>query len=186
MKIYYIFLSAIIIGFTGCNILKNDISARKTNDYKVQFHSKNYFIDSSKITFIECDEFVSNALSRYNIEIITKIYPMFDCTIEPVINSHDSSFIDTVYTFTDSKNKIQIYRAIHKDFVITFDVSDSKFGLRGKVKVGLTKELFIRKFQIDKPISNEVQVANVDGSMRFIFYFKNNRLQRIKSDLYLD
>lgn len=180
------FLSVIIIGFTGCNILRNDISTVNTNNDKILFHSKNYFTDSSKVTFIECNEFVSNALSRYNIAIITKIYPMFDCTIEPVINSHDSSFIDTVYTFSDSKNKIQIYRARHKDFVITFDVTNSKFGLRSNVKVGITKKLFIRKFQIKKSISNEVQVVNSDSSMKFIFYFENNRLIRIKSDLYLD
>ena len=179
------FLSVIIIGFTGCNILKNGISTENTSDDKILFHSKNYFIDSSKVTFIECDEFVSNALVNYNIAIIRKIFQL-DYSIEPVINMHETSYVDTVYKFFDNNNKIEIYRASDKDFIIYFDVKDSKYALNGNVKTGISKDVFIQKFQINKSISDVVQVANSGSSMKFIFYFKNDRLQRIKSDLYLD
>lgn len=185
MRIIFMFLSVIIIGFTGCNILKNSISTGNANDDKILFHSKNYFIDSNKVTFIECNEFVSNALVNYNIAIIKRIF-LLDCSVEPVINMHETSYVDTVYKFFDSNNKIQVYRAKDKEFVIYFDVSDSKYTLNGNVKTGMTKEVFIQKFQINKSISDVVKVANTGSSMKFIFYFKNNRLERIKSDLYLD
>lgn len=185
MRIKYVILSVLLLGLAGCDILKSSTSAENINDDKILFHSKNYFIDSSKVTFIECDEFVSNALVNYNIAIIKKIF-LLDCSIEPVINMHETSYVDTVYTFFDKKNKIQMYRSREKDFVIYFDVLDPKYVLNGNVKTGISKEIFINKFQINKSISDVVQVVNRNNSMKFVFYFKNNRLQRIKSDLYLD
>ncbi len=182
-----LYLIIIILVLTSCNFLKHGTSFTPSDEDKIVFKSKNTFTDSSQVTNFECEKFVSKALSNYNIEIITKIFIFLDRTKEPVINMHDgSSYIDTVYTFSNSNNKIQIYRAKNKDFIITFDVTDSKFSLSGNVYTGITKELFIRKFQIAKSISDYVQVSNSNGRMKFLFYFENNRLKRIKSDLYID
>lgn len=186
MNLKNLILISILLVLTSCNSLKHGISIATIDDDKIVFHSKSSFIDSNRVTKVECDEFVSNALSKYNIAIITKVFFFLECTKEPVINMHDSLFVDTVYTFSNSNNKIQIYRARQKDFIIFFDVTESKYSLTGNVKTGITKDLFIRKFQIAESISNVVQVINSDSSMKFIFYFENNRLKRIKSDFYLD
>jgi hypothetical protein len=183
-KLYFII---IILVLTSCNFLKNGAPFTPNDEDKIVFKSKNTFTDSSQVTSFECEEFVSKALSNYNIEIITKIFIFLDRTKEPVINMHEgSSYIDTVYTFSNSNNKIQVYRAKNTDFIITFDVTDPKFSLSGNVNTGITKEFFIRKFQTMKSISDNVQVSNSNGRMKFHFYFENNRLKRIKSDFYIN
>jgi hypothetical protein len=103
-----------------------------------------------------------------------------------VINKYNSSVIDTIYTFSNNENKILIYRAKQNDFIFIFDVTDSKLKLTGNIKPGMTKDLFSQKFHITEKINNKVQIANSQGTVRFMFYFENNMLKRINSFLYLD
>jgi hypothetical protein len=94
--------------------------------------------------------------------------------------------IDTIYTFSNSRNKIRIYRARHNDFVFVFDVTDPQFKLAGNISPRMTKELFIQKFHLTQTISDKVQISDSEGTMKFIFYFKNKRLNRIESLIYID
>jgi hypothetical protein len=177
----------IILALTGCNLTKHDKSSESVDEDTIVFHSNNSYSDSSAVATFECEDFVSEALNNYTIPILNKEYKgILNCSKESVVNRHDSDVIDTIYTFSNAENKIQIYRAEENDFIFTFEVMDSIFKLTGNIKTGMTKENFIRKFQITETINNQVQIVNSEGTMRLMFYFENNRLKLINSYLYLD
>jgi hypothetical protein len=182
----FVIISAILV-CAGCTIFKHNKSSNLTEKDNITFYSKYSYTDSSNVAYFECENFVSDALNNYSIAIINKEYlKVLNCKKEIVINKYDSAVKDTIYTYSNPHNLIQIYRAKQNDFVFTFDITDSIFKLRGNIKAGMTKEAFLQKFHITKPIMNKVQLANLEGSMRLMFYFENNKLQRVKSYIYLD
>jgi hypothetical protein len=201
MNLKNILLLILILILTDCNLIKHSkspVAVVKDNSIpekpktpvvedKILFHAKFSSIDSNKIERFECEEFVSNALNNYTIAKINKEFlTSLVCTKKSIFNRHDPAVVDTIYTFSNPENNIQFYRAKQNDFIFTFDVTDSKFILKGNVKPGITKDFFMRKFQITEAIDNKVQIVNSEGTMRFIFYFENNMLKRISSYLYLD
>ena len=170
----------------ACNFKRLDNSSSDKLD-TLKFNSSFSYTDSSLVDNYVSEDFVSNALNNYTIAVINKKYlNILHCSKEAVVNRHDASVTDTIYTFSNAENKIQIYRAKENDFIFTFEVKDSIFNLSGNIKPGITKETFSRKFKINEDIDNKVQIFNSEGTMRFMFYFENNRLKRINSYLYLD
>ena len=178
---------AILLVTAGFTIIKPGKAMKTANENIMQFHSRFLFSDSSQVAYFECDDFVSDALANYTIAaIMGKFSDLLHLTQERVVNRHDSTVIDTIYTFSNPGNKIQIYRAKQNEFLFTFQVRDSLFNLIGDVKTGMSKDAFSFKFNIKEPIVDKVQIANSEDSMRLIFYFENNRLMQINSYLYLD
>jgi hypothetical protein len=99
---------------------------------------------------------------------------------------HDTTVTDTVYTFSNQANQIQIYRANQNDFIFTFNVTDSVFMLTGNIKPGMQKDDFMQKFHLMNMTNNKVKIFNSEGNMGFVFYFERNKLKRINSYLYID
>jgi hypothetical protein len=185
MRLKNLFFIVILVMLTSFNFIKSDqpLSSSLGEDI-IQFHSKFLFSDSGNVTYFECEDFASDALDNYSIARAPLSF--LHCAKELVVNMHDAAVVDTIYTYSNPENRIQIYRAAQRDFIFTFEVTDPLFKLRGDIKPGMTKDLFSRKFHITEPINNNVQIANLEGSMRFMFYFENNKLKRIDSYLYLD
>ncbi len=172
---------------TGCNFIKLDRSSTSIDEDTIQFQSKFSYTDSSRTAFFVSENFASDALNNYTVPMISNEYlGILSLSKEPVINKHDSTIVDTIYTFSNPGNKIQFYRTSENDFITTFDITDSIFRLTGNVKPGMTKDIFLLKFKITESTTDKVQISNSEGSMRFMFYFENNKLKRIKSYLYLD
>jgi hypothetical protein len=190
IKVFYLISLAfliILLVSASITITKPGKAMKTANENAMQFHSRFLFSDSSQVAYFECDDFVSDALANYTIATITGKYSdLLHLTQERVVNRHDSTVIDTIYTFSNPGNKIQIYRAKQNEFLFTFQVRDSLFNLMGDVKTGMSKDAFSFKFNITEPIVDKVQMANSEDSMRFIFYFEKNRLMQINSYLYLD
>jgi len=182
-----VFLIFIILALTSCNFLKFNKSSGPVDESTIQFHSKSSFADSKEVACFESEDFVATALNHYSIELFNKkFFSILNCSEESIVNRHDLTVIDTIYTFSNHKNKIQIYRAKHKDFIFLFDVTDKIFKLDGNIKPGMTKKDFFRKFLINEPKTDKVQITNSEGSIKFMFYFKNNKLKRIISQVFLD
>ena len=180
-------LLVIVVAITSCSCLKMRNSPALVDDGKVLYHSNYSFTDSSDVAHFACEDFVRNALNKYTIASISKEFPdLLKTSKTPVVNKYDASIIDTIYTFSNSNNNIQIYKAQHNDFLVIFEVTDPKFFLPGNIKPGMKKDLFCQKFEISEKINNVVQIVNSEGTMRFMFYFKNSKLKQINSYLYLD
>lgn len=171
----------------GCHAPVDIKSSASAVDDAKNFQAAFLRIDSNRAACYESKDFAPVALEKYTIADITKRFMnRLACTKNPVINTHNRAIMDTVYTFSNSGNKIRFYRARQKDFIFIFDVTDPDFKLTGDIRPGMRKDLFFRKFQIRENTSNRVQIANISGTMRFNFYFQNNLLKRINCYLYLD
>ena len=182
-----LFFILIILMMISCKFFKLEKSSKSFDEEAMTFYPKFSHSDSSKIAYFECEDFVSNALNNYTIaKINQKFLKLLNCSKKSIVNKYDPAVIDTIYTFSNPENKIQIYRAKQNDFIFTFDVTDPKFKLTGNIKPGMKKDVFTRKFHITENINNKVQIVNSAGTMRFMFYFENNMLKRIYSYLYLD
>jgi len=151
------------------------------------YHANFLFKDTSGTAFFECEKFADNALNRYTIKYMkTQLVNFLDLSTEPFVNRHESTKVDTIYTFSNATNKIQIYRARHEDFIFTFDVTDPKLKLAGGIGPGMTKGAFASVLHIDNSFTKNVHVTNKEGSMRFMFIFSGDTLKKVYSYLYLD
>jgi hypothetical protein len=177
---------SIITLFVSCGVLNTGKSS--ANSFEKPIYNAIFaFADSNNVMYFTCDTFVLEALDRYVVEMFNKrTYRFLKQSKQPKVNIHDPAIIDTIYTFSDSRNTIQFYRAVHNDFIFAFDVVNSKFKLNGDIKTGMSKADFIKKFNIVQPIVNEVQIENIDGTLKFNFKFEKNKLKRINAYLYID
>ena len=186
MQLKNIILIGIILFFSGCSVIKPDQSSEVRNDAQKQFQSHYINTDANHIANFVSEDFVNEALNNYTVTSLTKKYRFLKSYRKPVTNTYDSTVTDTIYTFSNPKNKIEIYRAKHRDFVFTFDVTSAKLGLPGNIKPHMEKSTFFQIFSITQITANTIQMADSDGTTRFLFYFEKNKLKRITGFLYLD
>ncbi|MFA9390122.1 MAG: hypothetical protein ACERKD_09960 [Prolixibacteraceae bacterium] len=181
-----LFVVSILLAVVSCSTLRST----KLNEPVVQdeliYHTKFIQLDSNHIANYECDDFVLNALENYTIKSIRQEYNFLKLTQEPIINLHNPSIVDTIYTFSHKKNTIKIYRARHNDFTYLFDVRYSKFKLAGAIQPGMSKATFCRKFNISETIDSKVQLSDKASNIEYLFYFKRNKLRRISANIYIE
>ena len=177
---------SILLGMTSCNTLQLNKSEKLIPKDNLRYNTKFTGANSNNITSYECENFAANALNNYSVASIRQEYKFLKCTQEPKVNIHNPAIIDTIYTFSDNKNIIQVYRAQNKDFIFILDVTNPKFNLTGDVKPGMSKDAFSRKFNITEAIDEKLQITSTNGNTTYLFYFKRNKLKRISTNLYLD
>ena len=181
-------LIILILLLSGCGILKFKKN-RPVSDMSAAVPSSSVSSDSgsSDVVFLESQNYVSEALNQYSIEIFkNKFSYLLNCSLEPIANWHDPTVIDTIYTFANPKNEIKVYRASHQDFIYLFNVTNRVLKIKENIGPGMKKDLFFQKFQIPESNKNIVQISNPEGNMTILFYFENNRLRKINSQSYLD
>lgn len=135
-----------------------------------------------------CNEFVMNAFSSgFKLKTLIKNKnDFFNISKEPVVNIHDSAVVDTAYFFSNRKNEISIYKAVHAELINRFDVSDKRFILYGGIRVGITKEAFQKKFRIKSLKNDTVAIGDEDNIAKFYFYFRKSVLVRINYKAFID
>jgi hypothetical protein len=176
----------ITILLTSFIAIKPVVSAGKAKDVKYLRLFDAHSISGGVESF-ECNEFVWEALKAYTIgQMEEKFGNILTCNHESVINMYNPDVIDTIYSFSDDNNEIQFYKARENSFVLTFTVTDTLFKLNGNIHPGMTKDDFALVFNISKPLENTVIIQDSDDTITFQFFFENNRLMQITSDIYLD
>ena len=184
MKILiFIGLGVVLIG--NCRNRQFNTSLDELND-TITFKTQLIESDSS-IPYYQCDDYFA-----YNIQLSTKnvdsIYPaFFKCSKEPIINIYDSTIIDTICTFSKGDNMIKIYKSYYSgDLLMLFDVADTIFKLNSNIRIGMSKDRFIKKFGLTGLKNDTIEIGNMEHTDAFRFYFKNNLLRRIRNEPYLD
>lgn len=177
---------SILLAMVSCNTLRSNNFNRPVDEDELLYNSKFIRFDSNNIANYECEDFVLNAIENYTIASIRQKYKFLKFTQEPIINLHNPSIVDTIYSFSNKKNTVRFYRARHDDFIYIFDVSNSKFKLAGDIQPGMSKATFCRKFRISESIDSKIQLSDKNGNIDYLFYFKRKILKRISADIYID
>jgi len=173
--------------FVGCSVLHMGKSTATSSGDTICFQANSIYEDSIKTPLFECTNFANNALNNYSIETLeNKKFNFLKQSKRTVANMHQPELNDTIYTFADKANKIQIYRALQSDIIYEFDVTHTKLKLYGNIGPGMTKIEFANKFKIQNLIKNKIQIGNSDDTQIFTFYFINNKIKRINAHLYID
>lgn len=186
IRLKTLLIVVLLQGMISCNIIRFNESTRSVNEDELSYDSKFVQIDSNNVAIYESEKFVNYAMEDYSIESIRQEYKFLKCTQFPEINMHNPDIIDTIYIFSNNKNIIRIYRALHNDFIFMLDVTNSKFKLTGDIKPGMSKDAFSQKFQITESIDEKVQLINSEGTEEYLFYFKRNSLKRMTAKIYFD
>ncbi|MFP4620278.1 MAG: hypothetical protein ACLFM7_03140 [Bacteroidales bacterium] len=135
-------------------------------------------------TFIS-DTFTNKAVETFTIESLQKKHSkMLPLKKEPFRNIHDSSKIDTIYHFSGKKDTIKFYCTHEKNFMIYLHLVSPELSLNPCIRPGISKTRFKSFFGISRPVGDTIQIANSDGTLRFIFYFTGDLLKQIESDFY--
>jgi hypothetical protein len=142
--------------------------------------------DNSRIPYYQCDDYDAFRVIPNTKNMEKLFHVAFKITKDTVANRLDSKITDTIYTYEYTGNKIKIYKAVHTDLLALYDVSGSKFGLNGKVKPGMPKAHFIKKFNLKEPVRDTLDVGNMEHTFVIRFYFSKNKMKRIRIVPYLD
>ncbi|MGM0529742.1 MAG: hypothetical protein ACQER7_00145 [Bacteroidota bacterium] len=133
------------------------------------------------------DSFTNKAAEAFTIQSLRENHSkMLSLRKEPFRNIHDTSRIDTIYHYSGKRDTIKFYRSREKDLMIYLQLISPELALDSCVYPGMNKETFLSIFGINRPVGNTIQLANSDGTLRFIFYFRDDELERIKSDFYFE
>jgi len=118
----------------------------------------------------------------------TYLFPEFKLQIYSIKNIHNPAVSDTIYRFYRKKSELFIYKTIDgKELFFAGNIFDAKVVLKNGVKVGTTKGDFFKGFTNIKPIPNDtIKLGSKRSTTMFNFIFKNNKLQAIKIDNYID
>ena len=131
------------------------------------------------------DSFINMASEVYTINNLREDYSrLLSMKRVPFRNVHDTTQVDTIYHFTGKRDSIKFYRSRSKAFMILLDVSSPELGLDRCIRPGMSKKTFLSIFQIPGSTSDTIRISNRDGTLIFIFYFRDNTLKRIESDIY--
>ncbi|MBS3807734.1 MAG: hypothetical protein KGY60_09545 [Bacteroidales bacterium] len=131
------------------------------------------------------DALINKAAEAFTISSLQENHSsLLSLRKEPFQNIHDTSRIDTIYHFSGKRDSIKFYRSQEKDLMIYLSIADPKLDLHRCVRPGMSKDAFLDLFDINPPVGDTIRIANPDQTLIFIFYFQQDKLQRIRSDIY--
>lgn len=143
--------------------------------------------DSKETPYYISEQFSNHALDNYTIAQIKKKYSRsLELKTTPIENIHDPSIIDTIYKFSNATNKISFYRARHRDFIRTFEVTKPYFNLYGCVSIGMQKKEFAKQFNLPTSIPDTIKIGNKTKTAVLTFFFEDNKVSKIESTPYMD
>lgn len=164
MKKYTV--AILIISLLGCTAQKTDVN--------YQAISQKEFLESP-FGFTE------------NIENFTNLSkPKFKTKKLLRRNKHYPEKTDTIYQFIYKKSEIFFYKThLGQEFLLTGKIMNKQIILRNGVRVGLSKNEFIKRFS-DKFELKSDSLQMIGEGTKYTFIFNQGKLYRINIDNYLD
>ena len=180
----WLFLLTLVL-MLSCNPHKKALRKMMEGCDTVELATRKVPGASGDIPFYTSDSFANQAADAFTISSLQENHSrLLSLQKEPFQNIHDNSRIDTIYHFSGRKDSIKFYRSQEKDLMIYFSIADPKLDLHRCVRPGISKKAFLDLFGITPPVGDIIKIANPDQTLIFIFHFKEDKLQRIRSDIY--
>jgi len=139
------------------------------------------------LPYIQNDLFVSNAFGfPATVRNFQKKYGRnFTIRKEPVKNTHDRSVVDTVYTFSSGRTKIQVYKAKHRDILQSAFIDTDRIPLKYNIKVGESKTDIAKRLKASIT-ADKVQVGDLEHGQVYTLTFSKGKLRAISYQGYVD
>ncbi len=178
-------LLLLMIAAWGCHTKKNTTESISKACDTMKIATRYAEMSRKGIPTFITDSFTNRAVESFTIESLQENHSeLVPLKKEPFRNIHDTTVIDTIYRFSGSRDTITFYSSRKKNFMIYLHLTSSELVLDSCIRPGMTRKTFRSVFGISKPFGDIVQLANSDGTLRFIFYFEGDILKSIISDIY--
>lgn len=132
--------------------------------------------------YIEDDVLLSRFQS--DLERLSK-NPKFVLEKELVENRHVDNLVDTIKILKFRETSIQSYRAVSEEWICDAKIINAELPFSESVKITMSKKE-LEKILRTKLSSDIVKVGNLEQTSVFIFNFKNDLLQEIIYEGYVD
>jgi hypothetical protein len=143
--------------------------------------------DDSTIPYFQNEKFVSYTFGfPLNVKNFKKNYGDFLTIVKtPIENTYDKSVIDTVYTFSSEKTKIEIYHSRERDILQSAHIVTNKIKLTKNIKIGMSESEVGKNLKI-KIISDRIRVGDLEQNSVFEFTFSKGKLIIIDYSGYIE
>jgi len=174
-----------IILISSCNPQKKAMQKMMQGCDTLNLATQKYPGTSGKVPLYISGQLANQAAEAFTITSVRNNHgPLFSLHKEPYKNIHDTTRIDTIYHFSGKRDSIKFYRTREKDLMIYFSIADPQLALHRCVRPGMSREIFLEIFGIRQPVGDTIKISNPDQTLIFIFYFREDKLHRIRSDIY--
>jgi hypothetical protein len=116
------------------------------------------------------------------------IVPPYKLQLYSVKNKHQSTETDTIYRFYRKSSELFIYKTrFGKEMFFAGNISDNKVVMFNGVQVGIPRGAFFNSFTDLKYSDNDtIKISSKVKMVNYKFVFKNEKLEAIKIDAYID
>ena len=185
MKNVFLLFPVCIILLSSCNPKKRALQKMMVGCDTVQIHTRAIPDHEGHHSTYIAEDFANKACDAFSVKSVKKNHSeLLSLHKEPFQNIHDTTRIDTIYHFSGEKDSIKFYRSREKDLMVFVSLASPEFALHQCVRPGMHKETFLNIFAIAPPVGDTIKIVNSDQTLIFIFYFRDNKLHRIRSDIY--
>jgi hypothetical protein len=136
-----------------------------------------YFFENRTLRVID-DSFIFRAEDNGTYLKVKNAYPLAREDSEEFYRVDSTS---TLLTLTDNLDQIRFIKRGYDNviFLYSMNISSNKITFDENLKVGISKDIFSKKFNI-KNIPNNLIVSNQEDGIEWIFTFKRNSLVKIR------
>jgi hypothetical protein len=194
-----VFLGCLFLSVAACNseakngkITFGEDTLRKNTD-STSLASLISICDQTKISDsayeIRSDTFVSNILKKeLTSTYLDRIFKGSRKMIKLVKNNYIPNRFDTIVSYKVDCDSSEYISSKSNSFPLYLSVQSGRLALdSGFIKVGLSKDEFMRKLHLGKSIPNIIKITEIEGNNEFFFVFVNNALRRILyNNLYVE
>lgn len=116
------------------------------------------------------------------------IVPPYKLSMYTVQNTHQPSQKDTIYKFHRKKSQLFIFKSkSNREMFFAGNISDDKITLLNGIRVGIKRAAFFNSFtDLKYSQADTVKMVSKAKMMNYKFVFKNDKLEAIKFDAYID
>ncbi len=167
-------------------VLVTIISCKQNQDTKLEEKKSSKKVESEIV--IQEEQYIENdsILDKMNSKLYEFVKnPKFKVEKETFKNRYVDGVIDTVKTYTFDNTSIIFYKTASEEWIYDAKIANSEFELIALLKIGIERKLFEKIIQT-KTNSNLVKIGNLEQTSVFVFKFKDDILQEIIYEGYID
>jgi hypothetical protein len=137
------------------------------------------------------DEFVVSSLDIEPVIFqLDSVFPgTFEKKTKAVENKHRPNITDTLVHLVSSTvpvDEFRIYKSQYKSILTHATLRSDRITLAREIQIGITKSAFVRRLEIKDIPSDIISISELEGNLKWTFYFNSGRLDSSKFQGYLD
>jgi hypothetical protein len=103
-------------------------------------------------------------------------------------NRYETKNVDTTVTYQIDCDSVTYLRSKANCFPLRLNIQSQRLSFdNGALRVGMTKEKFIDRFQLKHDVPDVLKVSDLEGSNELLFFFSNGVLSKIiYNNLYVE